>query len=300
LNLALAQEMSGHPELAVPNFEIVLKSQPDSVPALVSLAMARLQVNQPKEAIPLLTRLIKIDPGDRNALGMLADAEMNVQRFEQSAQHFRQLSSEDANDPRAWYGLGKSYEALATQTFARLNKAAPESPYIAALLADTRVQRHQYRSAFFFYRQAQEKLPDLPGIHSGLAQVYSNTDHADWAIAEKKREQTLPAPDCNKQNSECAFLAGRFLEAANAISPAAPPAALFWATKSYNQLAVDAFDHLSQLPESVQIHALKAQILRDHNQNMEAANEWRAALKLAPGDEKLQRELAAALFDAKD
>ena len=33
---------------------------------------------------------------------------------------------------------------------------------------------------------------------------------------------------------------------------------------------------------------------------MEAANEWRAASKLAPDDEQVKREVAIALFDAKD
>lgn len=301
LNLALAEEMAGHPAQAAPKFETVLKTQPDSVPALVSLSMARLQLNQPREAIPLLERLVKLDPSDRNAVGMLADAEMNVGQVGPAAGHFRELTAQDPNDPRAWYGLGKSYEALATQTFNRLNKAAPASPYLASLLADTRVQRHQYRSAFFFYSQAQSKLPDLPGIHAGLAQVYRNTAHPDWAEAEQKRESTLPAPDCTTHAAECAFLSGRLLDAANAAAaPSASPASMFWATKAYNRLAIEAFEGLSALPESVQIHALKAQILHDHKQDMEAANEWKAALKLAPDDDKVKQQLAAALFDAKD
>jgi tetratricopeptide (TPR) repeat protein len=300
LNLALAEEMAGHPAQAAPKFETVLKTQPDSIPALVSLSMARLQLNQPKEAIPLLKRLTKLNPSDRNAIGMLADAELSVGQVGAAAEHFREVSAQDPNDPRAWYGLGKSYEALASQTFNRLSKVAPESPYVATLLADTRVQRHQYRSAFFFYNEAQNKLPDLPGIHAGLAQVYRNTAHLDWAAVEQKREQTLPAPDCAAHRPECDFLAGRFLEAANSAASNASPSDLFWATKAFNQLAIQAFESLSALPESVQMHALKAQIFHDHKQDMEAANEWKAALKLAPDDDKLKGQLAAALFDAKD
>jgi predicted Zn-dependent protease len=48
------------------------------------------------------------------------------------------------------------------------------------------------------------------------------------------------------------------------------------------------------------MHALKAQILHDHKQNLEAANEWRAALKLAPEDATVKLQLATALFDAND
>jgi tetratricopeptide (TPR) repeat protein len=300
LNLALAEEMAGRHARAIPHFEAVLKVQPDNVPALVSLSMARLQLNQSREAIAPLRRLITLEPKDLNALGMLAGAELSQNQFAEAAEHYRELTSQNDADPRAWYSLGKAYESLATRTFDHLNKSAPESPYIAILLADTRLQRRQYRSAFFFYREAQSKLPDLPGVHAGLALVYRNTDHADWAAAEQKRERTLPAPDCKMQASECAFLSEHYLDAAKNASTTAGPGTLFWATKAYNQLAGQAFDRLSQLPESVQIHALKAQTLHDHKQDLEAANEWRAAVKLAPDDPKLKRDLATALFDAKD
>ncbi len=299
LNLALAEEMAGRHARAVPHFEAVLKIQPDNIPALTSLAMARLQLNQSREAIAPLKKLVALEPKDLNALGMLAGAELDQNLCEDAAHHYRDITMQDGSDPRAWYGLGKAYESLAARTFDRLNKSAPQSPYIAILLADTRVERRQYRSAFFFYHEAQSKLPDMPGIHAGLALVYRNTDHADWAATEQQLEEALPAPDCQAQAAECAFLSRHFLEASKSAA-ANSPANLFWATKAYNELAVQAFDRLSQLPESVQIHALKAQILHDHKQNIDAANEWRAALKLAPDDDALKRELASALFEAQD
>ena len=300
LNLALAEEMAGQPARAIPNFETVLKVQPGNVPALMSLSMARLQLNQSREAIAPLRKLLTLDPKNINAIGMLADAESNEHQYEESAGHYRQLTELDNSDPRAWYGLGKAYESLATRTFDRLNKSAPESGYVAILLADTRLQRHQYRSAFFFYREAENKLPEMPGLHAGLALVYRSTDHADWASAEQQQEKALPAPDCKTHGPECAFLSGHLLDTAKAATMNATPATLFWATKAYNELAEQAFDHLGQLPESVQIHALKAQTFHDHKQDLEAANEWRAAVKLAPDDAKVKRDLAAALFDAKD
>jgi predicted Zn-dependent protease len=261
--------------------------------------MARLELNQSREALAPLRKLMTLDPTDLNALGMLAGAELSQNLFEAAATHYRKLTDAEPTDSRAWFGLGKAYEALATRTFDRLNKSAPQSPYIATLLADTRLQRRQYRSAFFFYREAQNKLPDLPGLHAGLALVYRNTGHDDWAASEEKLEETLRAPECKIQTAECAFLSDHFLDAAESAS-ADFPANLFWATKAYNQLAVQAFDRLSQLPESVQMHALKAQILHDHKQNLEAANEWRAALKLAPEDATVKLQLATALFDAND
>src|SRR5260370_39510799 len=117
---------------------------------------------------------------------------MSINAFEYAADQYRHLITLYTSDAKAWYGLGRAYESLATASFHRLSDSSPESPYVAVLIADSRVQRRQYRSAFFFYRQAEAKLTDLPGLHAGLAKVYKSTGHADWAADEEKREQSLP------------------------------------------------------------------------------------------------------------
>jgi predicted Zn-dependent protease len=286
--------MAGHPQEAIPQFETVLKQQPDSVPALTSLAMAQLQLTEPRAAAPVLEKLIRVQPSNVNARGMLAGAYLSLNRVQEAAEQYRQLTSMKADDPKGWYGLGKAYETLATDTFNKLAKSDSQSPYVSALLADTRLQRKQYRSAFFFYREAQKKISDLPGLHAGLAKVYQDTGHADWAAAEKRLER--PASDCKTQSAECRFLNGDLLGATKSSTTAPTPENLFWATRAYNQLAITAFDHLGGLPDSVEIHALKAQILHGHGQDAEAAGEWRAALALSPGDPRLENELATALF----
>jgi tetratricopeptide (TPR) repeat protein len=300
LNLGLAEEMAGHPAKAIPNFEAVLKVQPDSIPALTSIATARLQLHQPDLAVGPLKKLVTAQPENLNARGMLAGAEMGINAFEDAAEQYRQLTALDPSDAKAWYGLGKAYESLATASFHKLSDASPESPYVAVLIADSRVQRRQYRRAFFLYRQAEAKVADLPGLHAGLAKVYKSTGHADWAVDEERREQNLPAPACSVQTAECHFLRGEFLEAVQASRASSTPTALFWATRSYNQLAAQTFDRLQNLPESVESHAFKAQIFRDHGQHSDAANEWRAALKLDPGNPRLENELATSLFLGKD
>lgn len=294
LNLGLAEEMAGEPQKAIPHFQTVLAAEPDSIPALTSLAMAELQTNRPGAAVPPLEKLVRLQPDNPNARGMLAGAYMGLNRPRDAAKQYRALTGIDASDAKAWYGLGKAYEALAGECFGRLSKKAPQSPYAAVLLADSRLQRGQYRSAFFFYRQAQKELPDLPGLHTGLAKIYEKSGHPDWAQAERKLERAAPA--CRAQTAECRYLSGNLLGAAKAAdAPSATEAQLFWATRAYNQLAIDAFDHLGKMPDSVEIHELKAEILHGHGQDAEAIGEWRSALALAPGDPSLETGLANSL-----
>jgi predicted Zn-dependent protease len=259
--------------------------------------MSHLQLNQPAQALAPLKKLITLQPNDVNARGMLAGAEMTLNRFDDAAANYRALTKLAPNDPKAWYGLGKAYEALATERFNELTKLAPQSGYVASLVADSRLQRRQYRSAFFFYKEAEKSTPDLPGLHVGLARVYRETGHPDWAAAEEKLEA---GPGCQVQTQACRFLRGDYLGATKVVSKT--DASLFWAARAYNQLAIDSFAKLTQMPDSPELHALKAQILHDHGQDVEAAKEWRAAMAIAPdpNDPRLKAELANALFLARD
>ncbi len=52
------------------------------------------------------------------------------------------------------------------------------------------------------------------------------------------------------------------------------------------------------MPESVELHELKAEILHGRGQDIEAAAEWRAALALSPNDPNIETGLATSLFVA--
>lgn len=300
LNLGLAEEMAGHPAKAVPEFEEVLKADPQNVPALTSLATVELQLNHPQLALIPLKKLLSLEPANHNARGMFGSALMGAGRFDEAAEQYRKLTAENATDAKAWYGLGKAYESAATRAFERISHNAPQSPYAAALIAYARLDRQQYRSAFFFFRQAENKLPQLRGLHAGLAKIYQETGHPDWAAIEEKAEESVPPPNCSTGAAECYFVQNRYLDSAKAAATDVTAPSLFWGAKAYNQLALEAFARLAGLPESVELHVLKAQVLHGHNQDVQAANEWRAALRLAPANKHLQSELATSLFLAHD
>ena len=74
----------------------------------------------------------------------------------------------------------------------------------------------------------------------------------------------------------------------------------YWQARHYNDLALQAFSRLAELPPSLQLHELLADIHRNHHQYLEAVKDWRAALKLAPGNPQIERELATSLYLAQD
>ncbi len=301
LNLGLAQHMAGHDREAIPTLESVLKAQPDSRPALISLGSARLALNQPNEAIAPLRKAVNAQPADHETRGLLASALLDAKRLDEAGVEYRELTDAVSEDPRSWYGLGMTYQATAASAFEQLQKAGATSPYVAALVADTRVQRRQFRSGFFFYNEAAKQLPNLHGIHAALADVYRKTGHSDWAAEEDAKERALPPADCKTHPAECQFAGGHDLQILTQPRRGAwSPEALYWRAKAANELAMQALFRLGQMPPSAELHQLRAEIARGQGQHLESAREWREALVLMPGDRRLRRELAASLFMAQD
>lgn len=300
-NLGLSEYMAGDDRAAIPHLETVLKAQPHFLPAMLTLGSAHLALGQPEKAIAPLERAVAAESGNDEARGMLATALLNSNRGVEAAAQYRKLGDKAPNDPRAWYGLGKSYEAVAGTAFDALQKNDPTSPYVSALVAATRVQRRQYRSAFFFYQEALKQRPNLHGIHAELASVYKKTGHADWAAQEESKEKALLPADCKVHPAECQFVAGHDLQAITLPAGVKPSAeALFWQAKAANELALQAFFRLGQLPPSVESHRLQAEIFRGQNQHLESVKEWQAAQALTPSDPQWPREIAMSYFMGLD
>ncbi|MDR3698854.1 MAG: tetratricopeptide repeat protein, partial [Candidatus Sulfopaludibacter sp.] len=291
---------AGKYEEAIPIYRSLVTALPGNAGLVQNLAIAEHMAGHELEAIPHFEAVLKTQPNNILMRNMLAGALLEAARFEQASAQLRELTALSPDDPHAWYGLGMSYQGLAEAAFDRLQKANATSPYVAALVADTRVKRRQYRSAFFFYSETLKQLPALHGIHAALAEVYRKTGHPDWAAEEDKTEAALAAPDCKAHAAECEFLAGHDAHLTKAPAGTPSPEALYWQAKAANELALQAFFRLGQLPESVELHQLRADIARAQGQHQEAVQEWRAALALMPGNPALERELAVSLFLAAD
>jgi tetratricopeptide (TPR) repeat protein len=292
---------AGKYDQAIPIYQKLVKALPGNTGLILDLALAERMAGRDRESILHFEAVLKAQPNNQQIRGMLADAMIAAGRFEQAAAQFRELSNALPDSPRAWYGLGMSYQGLAGAAFDRLQKLDATSPYVAALVADTRVQRRQYRSAFFFYSEALKSLPNLHGSHAALAEVYRKTGHAEWAAAEDAKEAALPPADCKLHAPECEFAAGHDVQLTTLPRGAAPSAeTLYWQARAANELALQAFFRLGQMPASVEQHRLRAEIARSQGQHLESVREWRAALALDPESAPLKREIAVSLFMAGD
>lgn len=290
LNLALALHMSGQHKQAVPEFERVLKATPSSLPALLSLGASYLELQQPEPASAALQKVVDLQPDHVPARGMLANALLTLNRPDKALPHFRKLTALSTADPKAWYGLKRCYEALAGVAFEELNRTASGSAEWLAIVGDSRFERGQYRSAFYFYKQALARKPELSHAYAGMAEVYRSTGHAEWAPLAKAK---MSKPDCARDKEDCAFSAARLNEVTASPNP-------YWRTRAYNELARKAYARLEALPLTPERNSLKAEHLLQTGKPQHAVDELRAAAKLAPSDYRIARQLAVALHEARD
>src|SRR5207248_11001063 len=86
--------------------------------------------------------------------------------------------------------------------------------------------------------------------------------------------------NCTTSPQSCDFLAGRYEAVIQRNGRTAE--ASYWQSRAFARLAQNAFEHLERLPESPEIHELRAEQLRARRQNLESAKEWRKALTYAP------------------
>ena len=299
LNLGIALHMAAKGHEAIPELERAVKLDPRLQPAWLFLGATRLQLGEPSAAIKPLRAAIRLQPDQLAARLMLADALFALARFQEAAFEYRRLADSNPEDAKACYGLGRSYESLSGRTFGELQKAAPQSAYVVALLAETQLREQQFSSALFLYRRALDQMPTLRGLHRAMAEIYRRTGHPSWAEIEDKRESQLSAPVCSDQSSECQFMAGHYEYLTRGTS-AKTADSLYWQSRAYNELALAAFGRLGQLPPSPELHELKARIYSSQKKYSEAATEWREAAKMSPNDTGIQKELAISLKFSQD
>lgn len=300
LNLGMALHMAGRKREAIPELEAAVKLKPDLAPAWLFLGTARLQLGETTAAVKAFKTVLSLQPENREASQMLAEALFSLGRMEEAVEQYQRLAEVSPESPQVWYGLGRSYESLSEQAFEKLQETAPHSSYSLALLGETRLREQQFSSAFYLYRRALEEKPLLRGLHKALAEIYRQTGHPDWAETEKKKEPQDLSEQCISQTLECHFLAGRYNELIVAAKGSNAPDSFYWRSRAYNELTLQAFTQLGQLPPSAELHALKAHIYNSQKRYAEAAGEWREALKLSPADVEIQKQLAISLKLGED
>jgi len=300
MNLGMAYYLAGQYDQALPHLSSAVEGDANLAQAWLFLASTQLELAQPDKATASLRTYLTKNPKDASAQQMLGDALLAGNKVNEAEQAFRKAVEIDPKNPRSWFRLASTYENMAAESFQALERIAPESGYWFALIAASRVAQNQNSSALYFYRKALEKKQDLRGIHFAISQIYKRTEHLEWAEQEQQKEAGLGTPDCNQEKYVCLYLERNFQELLKATSSGETADSLYWRVEACNQLAVGAFAKLFELPPSLEVHQLKAEVHTRQGRFWEAVNEWNKALELDPQNRVVKRELALSLYFNRD
>jgi tetratricopeptide (TPR) repeat protein len=135
-----------------------------------------------------------------------ASRTLDAGRHRLAASQFRAIAGADPGSARAWFGLGKSYEALARESFQKLQTAAPESAWEALIVAEVLVSGGRFAQALSVYRDVQQAAPEIGGVHEAIADLYERAGKQEWAKAERAKA-AAHRRDCAAHAAECAYLA---------------------------------------------------------------------------------------------
>jgi predicted Zn-dependent protease len=300
LNLGMALSMAGRLQEAVPHLQTALKLKPDLLPASLFLGTAYMELGQPARAVEPLQKFVAAQPDHREARQMLADALLTLKRWEPAARHYRTLTEQAPDDPKAWYGLERSYEGLSQRSFETLEKTAPASPYLSLLVADAMVAGERDKSAFPLYREAIAKGTRAAEAHEALARIYERAGHADWAAVERDKAKAVPPPDCQTPTLECEFQAGRYAKVLEMARPLGTAASRYWTSRAADMLAREALSRLTALPPSPEAALVRVEVFRAQRRYAQSKEELQKAAAAWPEDPRIRRELATLHFIAHE
>jgi tetratricopeptide (TPR) repeat protein len=278
LNLAIAEYNARRFADAATHSSAALHIDPSLMAANLFLGASLVERGENAAAVEPLEKVISAEPGERNGRLMLAQALLGCERYEEALKNFQISSELLPQSAKAWYGLGQVYDALSRQAAAKLEKDMPQSAFSLIASGDTELEQGRLGSAFRNYRQALA-LPggDVSQAYAGLARIYRLSGHDQWAATQDALATHAEARP--RSTGEPALLFDRYL--------------------FYRRQAHQAYEKLDQLP-SLEQHLHAARMLENKGNWMEATAEWREALKLAPGDARVQTALTWALLRSRD
>ena len=126
---------------------------PDLLPAKLFLGISYLEVGRPKDAVGPLRQVVQADKDNANARQALAEALLALEQFGDASVQLEALAAAQPQSPQVWAALGRSYEGLARDAFAKLQTLDADSPYVWLLAADVLTIEEKYPQAFSLIRR---------------------------------------------------------------------------------------------------------------------------------------------------
>lgn len=201
--LAALDIAENKPDAARQRFEAILKSDPNSMLALLAIAQLKSSSGSaPSEVEDYIRRAIKIAPNDPEARLMLTRHLLAQRKFKDAVTAAQEAISALPDDPRIIQSLGHAQlkagdNQQSISTYRRLVAANPNSPEPHLLLAAVNLSIKNREAASQSYRRALELSNNLPLAQASLIALAMEDGRFDEARQQarllQKQKSNQPA-----------------------------------------------------------------------------------------------------------
>ncbi len=187
-SLGFAFYMQGNYPRAIEEFQKSLDLDPRLDETEILLALTYFDTGQMQRAIPLLEKAYQRKKDDPDVAAHLGLAYLREQQADKALVVISHWAEIQPDSPEALYFKGKAAQYVASDTFARLTKVAPDSYRTFQLEAEMLRQRGLAPAAINEYKKAIAQKPDAAGLHYALGTLYREVGRLDEALTEFNQE----------------------------------------------------------------------------------------------------------------
>ncbi|WP_435214701.1 tetratricopeptide repeat protein [Luminiphilus sp. nBUS_16] len=280
-NLANLHRSLRQAETALGFYDQALALAPDHLPAQINRGRALLDLSRNNDARLAFQTILQAKPGHRNATLGLAQASQQIGEQEHALGLFQSVLEGDPDNTVALNGMGVSLKTLgyiddAVNYLQVGAQHAPESPELFTNLASALAQADREDEAVAAYNRALELSPYDLDLHDWFNGYLGVIAHPQYLDSYRRVLEQQPA------NGRIATALARKLLLNGCGSEAQ---AILEAAKSAGG-------------ERALLEAELSHVCREQGLYSEALESVRSAMRLAPGDPSVQRELATTLMAA--
>ena len=191
-NLGIVYTRLGQFENAVKTYQQALALDPGSPQVNMNLGLAYLKSERYENAVPAFARALVGQPDNLQAAELLAVCHYQLKQYELAAVEAERVRKSKPDEPSVAFLLGSAYlkmklydKAISLINFA-LQKASTAEAH--AILGEAFLGARAYRKALDELLKAAEMQPQIPSLHSNMAEAYAGLGNTDQAIAAFQRE----------------------------------------------------------------------------------------------------------------
>ena len=194
-NFGFALYMQGRYLNAIAQFRKALELDPHLDRTQVLLALSYFDSADLEHAVPLLEKVYQTRKDDAVVVAHLGLAYLRQNKDDQALAMLTRWAELEPTSPDALYFKGKASVYVASDSFDRLSKAAPDSYRMFQLRAEMLRQQGLTPAAISEYKKAITEKPDAVGLHYALGTLYREAGRLEEGLAEFNAELKISPHD---------------------------------------------------------------------------------------------------------